>query len=145
MKLEGDFDVATENKTQFVEKPASKSALKKVGTNLQLEGKIDLNPEYKNAYVNFYKDAYGKFGVVKDQNSQRIRRQHLKSDSGPTDVMKAVAERLKLQQQIDEEGLDDEEDEEEYENELGEEEEEPEKTKSFWEKIKSMFSSGSKE
>ncbi|KAK5642359.1 hypothetical protein RI129_008526 [Pyrocoelia pectoralis] len=80
LKLEGTFAVSTENNTQFVAKPASKSALKKTGTNLHMEGKIDLNPEYKNAYVNFYKDANGKIDIVKDPNSQRARRQHLKSE-----------------------------------------------------------------
>ncbi|KAK4877009.1 hypothetical protein RN001_009515 [Aquatica leii] len=79
LKLEGDMTATTENKTQFIQKPASKSSIKKVNNNLLLEGKIDLNPEYKNAYVNFYKDAYGNFGI-KDQVGPRVRRTHLKSE-----------------------------------------------------------------
>ncbi|KAF5269884.1 hypothetical protein FQR65_LT05682 [Abscondita terminalis] len=80
LKLEGDMSVSTENKTHFIEKPASKSPIKKINNNLLLEGKIDLNPEYKNAYVNFYKDAYGNFEIVKHQAAPKTRRAHFKSE-----------------------------------------------------------------
>jgi hypothetical protein len=57
LKGEGPMEVDTESRTQFVEKPPSKSETVKAPNNLLLEGRIDLNPEYKNAYIDFTKEA----------------------------------------------------------------------------------------
>ncbi|KAF2885483.1 hypothetical protein ILUMI_20691 [Ignelater luminosus] len=74
LRPEGDMEIITENKTQFVQKPVSKTEMRKAANNLLLEGNIDMNPEYRNAYVNFYRDAYGKFGIKKDENEPEKRR-----------------------------------------------------------------------
>lgn len=57
LKQEGTMETVTENKKQYVEKPASKTEMRKAPNNLLLEGRIDMNPEYRNAYVNFYRDS----------------------------------------------------------------------------------------
>lgn len=57
LKSEGPIETTTESKTEFVEKPAVKTELKKARNNLLLEGRIDMNPEYRNAYIDFYRDA----------------------------------------------------------------------------------------
>lgn len=83
LKPEGDMESMTENKKQFVEKQVAKTEMKKASNNLLLEGNIDLNPEYRNAYVNFYRDAYGKFGIKKDDNEAEARKKrtaHLTSE-----------------------------------------------------------------
>ncbi|XP_025836881.1 uncharacterized protein LOC108734213 isoform X2 [Agrilus planipennis] len=51
---EGEIDTKTENKVQFVVKTIPKRERQRSTGNISLEGDIDMNPEYKNAYVDFY-------------------------------------------------------------------------------------------
>lgn len=51
------METETENRSQFVEKLPIKTEPPKINNNLQLEGRIDLNPEYRNAYIDFNKEA----------------------------------------------------------------------------------------
>lgn len=57
LKQEGTLETTTENKKEFVEKPVSRTETKKAANNLLLEGRIDMNPEYRNAYIDFYREA----------------------------------------------------------------------------------------
>lgn len=57
LKQEGALETTTENKKEFVEKQFNKTENKKAPNNLLLEGRIDMNPEYRNAYVDYYKNA----------------------------------------------------------------------------------------
>lgn len=57
LKQEGAIETTTENKNQFVEKSVVKTETKKAPNNLLLEGRIDMNPEYRNAYIDYYRDA----------------------------------------------------------------------------------------
>lgn len=57
LKQEGPIETTTENKKEFVEKPVVKTETKKLPNNLLLEGRIDMNPEYRNAYIDFYRDG----------------------------------------------------------------------------------------
>lgn len=56
LQQRGDMQTVTENKLQFVEKHSPRAERRRVQSNLKLEGKIDMTPEYKNAYVNFYQE-----------------------------------------------------------------------------------------
>lgn len=57
LKQEGTLETTTESKKEFVEKSVTKTETKKAANNLILEGRIDMNPEYRNAYIDFYRDA----------------------------------------------------------------------------------------
>ena len=63
------METETESRTQFVEKPQLRVEAPKIVHNLQLEGRIDLNPEYRNAYIDFNKNAV-------DASKTRSRRAH---------------------------------------------------------------------
>lgn len=56
LQSEGFMDTQSEGRAQFVEKSVLKNENRpKISNNLQLEGRIDLNPEYRNAYTDFSK------------------------------------------------------------------------------------------
>lgn len=57
LKQEGTLETTTESKKEFVEKSVTKTETKKAANNLLLEGRIDMNPEYRNAYIDFYREA----------------------------------------------------------------------------------------
>lgn len=56
LKQEGSMQTITENRNQFIEKAVSKTEMRKAQNNLLLEGRIDMNPEYRNVYVDFHRD-----------------------------------------------------------------------------------------
>ena len=57
LKQGGDMQSVTENKSQFVEKRSPRMERRRGQTNLRLEGHVDMTPEYKKSFVDFYHDG----------------------------------------------------------------------------------------
>ncbi|XP_044269816.1 uncharacterized protein LOC123014660 [Tribolium madens] len=74
VRVEAPMESETESRTQFVEKASSKSEPAKITNHLHLEGRIDLNPEYRNAYIDFNKE------VSAPRTRRRGPESHLKSE-----------------------------------------------------------------
>lgn len=61
------MESTTESKKEFVEKTVAKTETRKAPNNLLLEGRIDMNPEYRNAYVDYSR------GSVRSSGGRRRR------------------------------------------------------------------------
>ncbi|RZC38227.1 uncharacterized protein BDFB_008642, partial [Asbolus verrucosus] len=83
LRPEGQMETTTENKTQFVQKSLPRSDRIRVTNNLQLEGRIDLNPEYKNAYVDFNKDE--RISPTRIKSRRLVQESNFKSE-GKMDI-----------------------------------------------------------
>ncbi|XP_017776686.1 PREDICTED: uncharacterized protein LOC108562772 [Nicrophorus vespilloides] len=79
LKSEGNFEGISENKGEYVERPVTKVEKQKMQHNIHLEGRIDMNPEYKNAYVDYYKD--GNFASPSRRRRTHSQTINLKSES----------------------------------------------------------------
>ncbi|GJQ83296.1 hypothetical protein Trydic_g8887 [Trypoxylus dichotomus] len=78
LQQRGDMQTVTENKLQYVEKHSPRAERRRMQNNLKLEGKIDMTPEYKNAYVNFYQDD--RRSPVKRRGANVYKGAHLRNE-----------------------------------------------------------------